>query len=40
LSDASAAHLAVDRVPMPISRQDYTKLYAEIFSDGYLEETR
>jgi alcohol dehydrogenase len=40
LSEASAAHLAVDRVPMPISRQDYIKLYAEIFSDGYLEETR
>lgn len=40
LSDASAAHLAVDRVPMPISRKDYIKLYGEILSDGYLEETR
>jgi alcohol dehydrogenase len=37
LADASAEHLAVDRVPMPISREDYGRLYAELFSDGYLE---
>ncbi len=37
LAAASAGHLAVDRVPMPISRGDYGSLYAEIFSPGYLE---
>ena len=37
LAEASAAHLAVDRVPMPVSREDYRRLYAEIFSEGYLE---
>jgi len=37
LAEASAAHLAVDRVPMPVPREDYRRLYAEIFSEGYLE---
>lgn len=33
LSAASAAHLAVDRVPMPISQKDYVDLYGEIFDE-------
>jgi alcohol dehydrogenase class IV len=40
LSQASAAHLAVDRVPMPITRLDYRRLYGEMLSPGYLEEAR
>ena len=38
LSEASAAHLAVDRVPMPIGKEEYLRLYGEIFAEGYLEE--
>jgi alcohol dehydrogenase len=38
LSEASAAHLAVDRVPMPITKLDYCRLYGEMLSPGYLEE--
>jgi len=38
LSEASAAHLAVGRVPMPIGKAEYLRLYGEIFTEGYLEE--
>jgi alcohol dehydrogenase len=38
LSGASAEHLAVDRVPMPLGKADYLRLYGEIFSSGYLGE--
>jgi len=36
LSAASAEHLAVDRVPMPVSRDEYRRLYERIFSQDYL----
>lgn len=36
LSKASETHLAIDRVPMPISREDYIDIYSKIFSKGYL----
>jgi len=40
LSGASAEHLAVDRVPMPLGKAEYLKLYGEIFSAGYLGEAK
>ncbi len=37
LSAASFAHLAVDRVPARIGRQDYRRLYERMFAVDYLE---
>jgi alcohol dehydrogenase len=37
LAEASAAHLAVGRVPRPIGKRDYLALYGEMFAEGYLE---
>lgn len=37
LAAASSTHLAVDRVPMPILREDYIRLYSQLFGAAYLE---